>query len=149
MFFLIQIIPLFIFYQRKKSARKGDEYIAKIKILTVMSISLALFLLIAVSDIVYEQRRESIHDDIERLFECEAKGTENQCSRDSFNSLYSVINATVNILKANLAVVLYIFLIDFQSTKKYIVGCLRPYQPTSSNLSLRYSSGRTNSELYK
>ena len=141
--------------QRQKSARKGDDYIAiaEIKVLTVISISLALFLLIAVSDILYEQKRESINNDIERLLECEARGTESQCSRDSFNSLYSVLNAIVNILRANVTVVLFIFLIDFQSIKKSVVGHIHPYRPTSSHLSLRNSQERTlskfNAELNK
>ena len=97
------------------------------------SFSLTILLFNTAIETQYIYKRESTFNDIEELFECEVKGTGNECSRDS---LYSFFNAISYILRSNVAAVLFIFLIDFKSLKKRIC-------PQPSALSLPNTSARS------
>ena len=48
------------------------------------SFSLTILLFNTAIETQYIYKRESTFNDIEELFECEVKGTGNECSRDSF-----------------------------------------------------------------
>ena len=81
-------------------------------------------------------RKESISADIEALFQCEARGTGNECSRESFSSFYTISNMVAYVVRSNICAVLFIFLVNFKSLKK----CCQSKLVGSSRLQMSQSN---------
>ena len=97
---------------------------AEIKALIVLSTSFFAITVLAGTDSVIRWGADSINADIEDFFHCEARGLIPglDCSRDSFNSAYSVLDTVGAIVQAIVPALFLIFLVDLKSVKSCLLG---------------------------
>ncbi|CAI8009835.1 hypothetical protein GBAR_LOCUS6562, partial [Geodia barretti] len=86
--------------KRQRGEAKGDKYLVEIKVLIIISVSIFGFIVLAGSDSIIQWGADSIRRDVE------ARGLIPglHCSRDSFNSAFSILDTVGVMVRAILPV---------------------------------------------
>jgi hypothetical protein len=131
-----------VYLQRQRGKAKGDKYLVEIKVLIIISVSIFGFIVLAGSDSIIQWGADSIHRDIEAFFNCEARGLIPglHCSRDSFNSAFSILDTVGVMVQTILPVFFILFLVDFKSVRRCLLGRRQLNSQSSTRLTLSKST---------
>ena len=128
-----------VFFLQRSLKGTGDEYLVEIKVLVIISMSLSAFIIFSSSSSVILWGADSIQTDINSFFKCEARGLVPgfDCSRDSFNSSYSVLSSLGVFVRSIIPALFMIFLVEFKSVRTWLRGCrMKKVSQSSTHLVL-------------
>ncbi|CAI7999351.1 hypothetical protein GBAR_LOCUS2690, partial [Geodia barretti] len=123
--------------RQRGDGAKGDKYLVEIKVLIIISVSNFGFIVLAGSDSIIQWGADSIRRDVE------ARGLIPglHCSRDSFNSAFSILDTVGVMVRAILPVFfILLFLVDFKSVRRCLLGHRQLNLQLSTRLTLSQST---------
>ena len=110
----------------------------EIKVVIIISVSVFAFVILASGDSVILWGTDSIRTDINTFFNCEARGLVPgfDCSRDSFNSSYSVLSSLGVFVRSIIPALFMVFLVEFKSVRTCLRGKRKLMSQSSAHLAL-------------